>query len=351
MPPVAVPVSPCSSQTSAVAEFVTDSSRDVEDHYDVNPHVIGAGRFGSVRACTERATGRRFAVKSVRKDDPAVTPVGLAREVELLREMNHPGILRFVDVYEDDDHVHIITDLCEGGELFDKIVDKAAHGDNGTPCFTEDDAARIMHQVLAAVANLHERGVAHRDIKPENLLFASAAAGSPVVLVDFGLARRHSTLRGTPPMSARVGTPFYLAPEILCRRYGRACDLWSAGVVAYMLLCGYPPFNGHTDEEVFASTRHDRCDFSNVAWSGVSEEGKDFVRRLLQKDPEKRMTAQQALDHPWIRRHADNNVEMSDGDRPNDSPVEVVYHRSRLDSIMLGDIETGNVGRSVLYGC
>ena len=187
--------------------------------------------------------------------------------------------------------------------------------------------------------------MAHRDIKPENVLFASDAAGSPVVLVDFGLARRHSERR---PMSARVGTPYYLAPEVLRRRYGKACDMWSVGVVMYMLLCGYPPFNGHTDEEVFATIRRGRCHFSKSDWSGVSGEGRDFVRRLLQKDPEKRMTALQALDHPWMRKHADVDVEMSDGDRPHDLSVEVVYHRSRSDSIMFGDIETRTAGKSIV---
>jgi len=336
MPPAAAPVSPCESETSG-------GDRDVEDRYAVDPRVLGAGHCGSVRACTDWFTGRRCAIKSVRKDDPAVTLDGLAREVALLREMDHPSVLRFVDVYEDDAYVHIVTELCAGGELFDRIVD-----DDGAPALAEDAAARVLRQVLAAVAHLHARGVAHRDVKPENILFASPAADAPVKLVDFGLAKRHACGRkGAPKMRSRVGTPYYMAPEVLRHRYDEACDLWSVGVVAYILLCGYPPFNGRTDEEVFEAICRGRCHFSKRDWSGVSWEGRDFVRRLLQKEPEKRMTAQQALEHPWIRKHADDDEEMRD-DRSSIAAVEVVYHRSRADSIIFGDTEAHKVGKDVL---
>lgn len=357
-PPAAAPVSPCGSETSAVAAaLVAGDFRNVEDDYAIDPRVLGVGQCGSVRACTDRVTGRRRAVKSVRKGDPAVALGGLAREVRLLRDLRHPGIVRLVDAYEDETYVHIVTDLCEGGELFDRIADRIAdraagrddRGGGSAPCLAEDEAARILRQVLVSVSYLHCRGVVHRDIKPENLLFATAAAGSPVTLVDFGLARRRAGRRGV--MRARVGTPYYMAPEILRRRhagYDELCDMWSLGIVAYVMLCGYPPFNGHTDSEVFAAIRRGRCRFAKDDWSGVSREGKDFVRRLLRREPGSRMTAAQALEHPWIRKHADSDVEMSDEDRPHDLSVEVVYHQSRADSIIVGDIDTRNVGRTML---
>ena len=193
--------------------------------------------------------------------------------------------------------------------------------------------------MLTAISYLHKHGIVHRDIKPENILFDSADEDSTIKIIDFGLARKHFGNRGEPPMRNTVGTPYYIAPEVHRRKYDKSCDLWSVGVITYILLCGYPLFNGATNKEVCDSVRRGYCHFSLIDWSGVSREGRDFVWRLLQKDPRKRMTVNQALNHPWMLKHINSDVAVSDEDCRDDLSVEVVYHRCRADSIIYGDTE------------
>jgi serine/threonine protein kinase len=338
MPNIA-PVSPCfsdESSASSAAMSITGRFSDIEDKYFIDPRVLGSGHHGSVRECIDRNTGQRYAVKSIRKSDPAVKPGGLAREIMLLKEMKHHSIVHLVDVYEDTDYVHLVTDLCSGGELFDKIVDKSSNSDNGMPCFAEDEAARIMHQILTAVSYMHDNGVVHRDIKPENILFETTYDDSPIKIIDFGFARKHFANFGEPPMTTIVGTPYYISPDVLRKKYDKSCDLWSVGVISYILLCGYPPFNGANNDEVYDAVRRGRYRFPSDDWSYTSRESRDFIRRLLQKDPRKRMTVEQALNHPWILKNVSNVVEMSDEERQDTSSVEVVFHGlSRMDSIIL----------------
>ena len=289
------------------AKLVVPSSigrrANFEDWYLVYPRILGTGHQGSVRECVDRSTGESYAVKSMRKRDPAVDPRRISREVELLREMrHHKNIVRLVDVFEDDEYFHIVTNLCRGGELFDGIVRKSSDVESDVPCFAEDDAARIMYQILSAVSHMHGRGVAHRDIKPENILFDSPEEGSPVRIADFGLSRRHDA-DADRPMSSLVGTPYYIAPAVLLGRYDASCDLWSIGVIAYVLLCGYPPFSGATDRETRGLVLRGRYVFHAEEWGNISGEAVDFVRGLLRVDPRRRTTVQRALSHPWIVRH------------------------------------------------
>ena len=339
--PALAPVSPCYSKDSSshAVNSITGRFRNIEYKYHVDPRVLGTGHHGSVRECIDRVTGRRYAVKSIRKSDPAVKPGGLAREIVLLQEMKHRSIVQLVDVYEDAEYVHLVTDLCEGGELFDKIVEKSSDGDDGAPCFEEDEAARMIHQILAAVSYMHERGVVHRDLKPENVLLESGDEGSPIKIIDFGLSRKHD-VRREPPMSTIVGTPYYIAPEVLRKKYDKSCDLWSVGVIAYILLCGYPPFNGTNNAEVHAAVRRGRYSFPSADWSLTSSEARDFVRRLLQRDPRNRMTVDQALSHPWIARHVNTEQGRNDESRQDDASVEVVFEGvSRSDAIICGGVE------------
>ena len=161
-----VSVSPGASEESAATDVPTASKfGDIERKYRVDSRVIGRGHHGAVRACIERATDRPYAVKTVRKSDPHVIPVDLAREIAVLRQMDDPGIVRLVDAFEDKEHVHLVTDLCTGGELFDRILERSSKCDNGAACFSEDEAARIVYQILKALSYMHSIGVAHRDIK------------------------------------------------------------------------------------------------------------------------------------------------------------------------------------------
>lgn len=268
---------------------------DVLDDYVVFPQELGRGHYGVVRECLHRRTRKAFACKSIDKSRIRRWD-HLRNEVEIMFEVDHPSVVRMEDVYEDRDYVHIVTEKCDGGELFDEIVARTTT-DRGTS-FSEERAATIVRSLLEAVAHLHDRDVVHRDIKPENVLLETSRADSPVRLIDFGLSRRHR--RGDPPMTNPVGTAYYMAPELLGKEYDRACDLWSIGTVAYILLCGHPPFNGDTDADIFEAIRRGGLRFPAAQWGHRSAEAKDLIECLLRMDPRKRFTAKEALRHPWI---------------------------------------------------
>jgi serine/threonine protein kinase len=340
--PDRVPMSPTllieDDDDAASSEFgiTGERLRDIEMRYRIDPHVLGSGHHGSVRRCVDMSTGMRCAVKSIRKDDPHVEHDGILREIALLRETDHRNIIGLIDVIEDECYVHIVTELCDGGELFDRIIQKASSEDcNGdVPCFAECDAARVVYQILGAISYMHDRGIVHRDIKPENILFETVDERSNIKIIDLGLSRKHHDGIDRP-MSSLVGTPYYIAPEVLLRKYDRACDLWSVGVVAYTLLCGYPPFNGSNNDEVHDAVRCGRYRFHSSEWSRTSRESRDFIRNLLRMDPRKRMTAREAMYHPWILRHVAGYGVNERRDIPS---VEVVFGGSRDgDSIRFAD--------------
>mmetsp|Transcript_41955 Transcript_41955/g.88079 ORF Transcript_41955/g.88079 Transcript_41955/m.88079 type:complete len:394 (+) Transcript_41955:202-1383(+) len=310
--PTAVPISPCSTEESSHSSAATPITGTFGHKYNVDPHVLGTGHYGSVRECIDRSTGQRYAVKSICKSDPSVKPAGLVREIRLLKSTKHQNIVHLVDVYEDAKYVHIVTGLCKGGELFDRIIEKASNGDIGSKCFAEDDAAIVIRQVLEAVSYMHKRGIVHRDIKPENILYETKDEDSPVKIIDFGLARKHDSGL-EPPMTTLVGTPYYIAPEVLRKKYDKSCDLWSVGVVAYILLCGYPPFNGANNDETHRSVLRGQYNFPFEDWKGISPEARHFISQLLQMDSTKRMAVEEALNHPWIVRHTPTDAVMSDG--------------------------------------
>lgn len=273
---------------------VTGILRDISADYHVSSTVLGTGHFGCVRECRHRLSRKMYAVKTVNKSKSQRLD-HLCREVYLLRKMKNRGIMKYVDCYEDVDDLHIVTELYTGGELFDRIADKTTLDG----CFAEDAAAGIVRSLLKAVAFLHNNGIVHRDIKPENVLFETSREDSGIRLIDFGLARRHAP--GDAPMTNAVGTAYYMAPEVLDNRYGEACDVWSVGTIAYILLCGYPPFNGESDSAIFDAIREGKYQFPAQAWSSKSVEAKSFIFSLLRTDPKSRLTAAEALNHSWIQ--------------------------------------------------
>lgn len=327
--PIVVPASPCTSEESSTsaataARSITGNFSDIRDKYHIDTRVLGRGHYGKVRECINRTTGQRYAVKSIRTSDPRVKPDIIAREIILLQQVEHDSIVKLIDFYEDEKYIHLVTDLCTGGELYDKICENSSNDDNGAACFAEDEAGRILSQVLSAISYLHKNDVVHRDIKPENILFETADEGSPVKLCDFGLARKHygSGRLGEPVMNEVVGTAYYIAPEVLRKKYTKSCDLWSVGVTAYILLGGYPPFNGSNNAEIYDSVVRGVYHFHSEEWKGVSKDARDFISRLLQKDPRKRMTVDEALNHSWIARHANaDNLTRSPKDASTTNEV------------------------------
>ncbi|KAJ6670802.1 hypothetical protein OIU85_014640 [Salix viminalis] len=202
----------------------------------------------------------------------------------------HPNIVTLKASYEDDTAVHIVMELCEGGELFDRIV---ARGH-----YTERAAAAVMRTIVEVVQMCHKHGVMHRDLKPENFLFANKKETAALKAIDFGLS---VFFKPGERFNEIVGSPYYMAPEILKRNYGPEVDVWSAGVILYILLCGVPPFWAETEQGVAQAIIRSVIDFKRDPWPRVSDNAKDLVKKMLNPDPKLRLTAQQVLEHPWIQ--------------------------------------------------
>ncbi|VVA32981.1 PREDICTED: calcium-dependent [Prunus dulcis] len=268
------------------------TGRDISVHYDLGRE-LGRGEFGITYLCTEASSGEKFACKSISKKKlrTAVDIEDVRREVEIMRHLPpHPNIVTLKDTYEDEEAVHIVMELCEGGELFDRIV---ARGH-----YTERAAASVMKTIVEVVQMCHKHGVMHRDLKPENFLFANKKETAPLKAIDFGLS---VFFKPDEEFNEIVGSPYYMAPEVLKRNYGPEVDIWSAGVILYILLCGVPPFWAETEQGVAQAIIRSVIDFKRDPWPRVSDNAKDLVKKMLDPDPKRRLTAQEVLDHPWIQ--------------------------------------------------
>lgn len=294
------------SRASATMQ-VTDALSDVRESYHINPREIGHGHYGVVRKCRDRETGEWYAIKSIRKSKVSKVDV-LRREIEILREVEHPNIIRLKEIYEDDKYLHIITELCSGGELFDRIIDKT-QSDEGH--FSERDAAKLIRCILDAIAYCHDvKQIVHRDLKPENFLFKTKDEDADIKIIDFGLSRHDNQNFGV--MKTKVGTPYYVAPEVLRREYTKSCDIWSIGVITYILLCGYPPFYGDSDTQIFDSVRAGKFDYPSPEWDTISPDAMDFINSLLKLNPADRLTASQAMKHKWIQEQTGDVASTTD---------------------------------------
>lgn len=265
---------------------------DISERYDLGRE-LGRGEFGITYLCTDVSTGEKFACKSISKKKlrTAVDIDDVRREVEIMKHLhNHQNIVSLKDTYEDEDAVHIVMELCEGGELFDRIV---ARGH-----YTERAAAAVMKTIVEVVQNCHKHGVMHRDLKPENFLFANKKENSPLKAIDFGLS---IFFKPGERFNEIVGSPYYMAPEVLKRNYGPEVDVWSAGVILYILLCGVPPFWAETEQGVAQAIIRSVIDFKRDPWPRVSDNAKDLVKKMLDPDPKRRLTAQEVLEHPWLQ--------------------------------------------------
>jgi calcium-dependent protein kinase len=216
----------------------------------------------------------------------------LESEINILKELDHPNIVRFYETYIDYKYIHIVMQLCTGGELFDRIVKLEK--------FSEKDASELMKKILSAVQHLHKHNICHRDLKPENFLFKNNKENAEIKIIDFGLSKKFS--KQEENMTTIVGTPFYVAPEVLSGKYDTQCDLWSCGVILFVLLCGYPPFDGDSNKDIFRAILKNKLEFDEEEWGNISDEAKDLIGKLLVKDPKKRIKIDQALNHPWFEK-------------------------------------------------
>ena len=255
---------------------------------------IGSGQFGSVRiASPYKNPKQRFAIKSVPREAKEDYIKQLEKEFRILKEVDHPNIIKFYESYQDQKYFHFVVEYWEGGELYDLISKKGR--------LDEDEAAKIIRKLWSTVAHLHDRDIWHRDLKPENILFDSKRPDAEIKLIDFGLS---TYARKGREMKTKVGTPFYVAPEVLNGWYHKSWDMWSIGVITYVLLWGYPPFFGDSNEEIFQKITSADYGYPPEDWDFISENAKDFINKLLTLDADKRMTSYEALNHCWF----DNSV-------------------------------------------
>ncbi|KAJ3130600.1 hypothetical protein HK100_007895 [Physocladia obscura] len=274
--------------------------------------ILGNGTFGTVKEAIkvtldnniivnnplhhpripQISTGEKYALKVINKNHMRGREQLVRNEVKILKEISrgHRHIVTLHEYFETPNSLYLVLDLCSGGELFEYIMEKGS--------FYEENAAEIIRTVLDCVAYLHENNVVHRDIKPENLLFRSKDSLSQLMISDFGLSK----MLETPDMmlSTKLGTPTYMAPEIFLHKgYGKPVDMWAIGVMTYFLLCGFFPFaleGGIVDEKVLRAEFY----FEEPYWLDISSEAKDFISKLLYLNPHDRMTAVEAIKHPWM---------------------------------------------------
>ncbi|PUZ62414.1 hypothetical protein GQ55_4G355800 [Panicum hallii var. hallii] len=234
----------------------------LEDRYALGPQ-LGWGQFGVIRSCSDLVTGEALACKSIAKDR-LVSPDdvrGVKLEIEVMARLSgHPNVVDLKAVYEDEDSVHLVMELCAGGELFHRLEERGF--------FSEHEAAVLFRYLMEVVAHCHSKGIVHRDLKPENVLLVSKSPSSPIKLADFGLA---TYIQPGRSLSGMVGSPFYIAPEVLSGGYNEAADVWSAGVILYILLSGIPPFWGKTKSKIFECIRSTELRFIRFQHSWMQE--------------------------------------------------------------------------------
>jgi calcium/calmodulin-dependent protein kinase I len=282
--PVVVPPAP------EVNANITTTAR-FADVYQMGKE-LGSGTFSVVREATHRVTGEKFAIKCIKRDELSKDDLAaLMLEVAILKQMQHPHIVKLFDVFQEDKYYYLVTEFMAGGELFDRIVEKNF--------YSEREARDLVKILLESIQYMHDADVVHRDLKPENLLLTSKDDVADIKLADFGFAKQ--VQMDDKGLATACGTPGYVAPEILqAKPYGKAVDIWSIGVITYILLCGYPPFHDDNQGVLFRKIKTGQFEFDSPYWDNVSSEAKDLILKMLVLNPNERWTAPQLLEHTWI---------------------------------------------------
>ncbi|KAL5557807.1 hypothetical protein UlMin_034018 [Ulmus minor] len=281
-----------SSSSSQIGPILRKPYIDVNSIYVLEKE-LGRGQFGITYLCTEKATGRKYACKSIARQKLATDKdlQDVRREIQILQHLTgQPNIVEFKGAYEDKQNLNLVMELCSGGELFDRIIAKGS--------YSERQAAKISRQIVNVVHVCHFMGVMHRDLKPENFLLVSKAEDSPLKATGFGLS---VFIEEGKVYRDIVGSAYYVAPEVLRRNYGKEIDVWSAGIILYILLCGVPPFWAETEKGIFEAILDGKLDLQSAPWPSISAGAKDLISKMLRMDPRKRITAAEALEHPWLK--------------------------------------------------
>ena len=282
--------------------FVGMGNRALRDCYEFTKN-LGKGGYGKVFQVRQKITNKLYACKKLSKMN-INNLIKFRREIDILMKMDHPNIIKLYDVFESQNSLYLIMEECYGGELFDRILKRIESND----MYTEKEACKIIQQVMGAIEYCHNQGIAHRDLKPENLLYLKEGTeeNNPLKIIDFGLSQ---DLNIKKILSSKVGTAYYVSPEILQGKYSEKCDISSAGVILYVLLSGEPPFNGPSDGVIYSKIRQFKFDFPEKKWKKISKEAKDLLSKMLAPEAQ-RFTASQVLMHPWFNLVRDNKIPL-----------------------------------------
>jgi calcium-dependent protein kinase len=273
--------------------FVGKSEGLFLDNYDVIKQ-LGKGGYGKVYEVKNKKSGEIRACKHLSKLS-IKNLEKFEREINILINSDHPNIVKIYEIYESQRSLYIVMEECKGGEVFDRIIDHI----QSKNMYSEKDAAEMLLQVMSAVEYCHNNGICHRDLKPENLLYLRAGSGknNPIRVIDFGLSQ---VISPEKKLKTRVGTAYYVSPEILKGDYTEKCDVWSAGVILYIFLSGDPPFNGPNDSAIYSKIAQMKFTFPEKKWSSISKEAKDLITHMIAPEPQ-RYTAKQVIEHPWFK--------------------------------------------------
>ena len=277
--------------------FVNFKKGMIENDYIIGEE-CGSGAFATVRKVKSKSTGQIRALKIIKKSK-SQDSARMYLEVEILKKLIHPNIMQIFEFYEDKKNFYIITEICDGGELFEQIVSK------GT--FNEQEGANIIKQILSAVNYIHLNNIVHRDLKPENILL-DTNKNDVIKIIDWGTAR---FFEKNKKMNKVSGTPYYIAPEVLFEKYDEKCDVWSCGIIMYIILCGYPPFNGDTDSEILNRIKEGKFVFPSEEWGNVSNEAKDLISCMLKFNPDERYSASDCLKHKWFTGQKQKKIDIN----------------------------------------
>ena len=281
--------------------FVGKSEGLFLDNYDVLKQ-LGKGGYGKVYQVKNKKSGdirackhlSKLSIKNLEKFE---------REINILINSDHPNIIKIFEIFESQRSLYIVMEECKGGEIFDRIIEHI----QSKQMYSEKEAAEMFQQVMSAIEYCHNNGICHRDLKPENLLYLNPGAekNNPIKVIDFGLSQYISPNK---KLSTKVGTAYYVAPEILKGDYTEKCDIWSAGVILYIFLSGDPPFNGPSDSVIYGKIAEMKFNFPEKKWKNVSKDAIDLIKHMISPENE-RYTARQVLDHPWFKNAS--NVPLS----------------------------------------